>query len=201
MCIGRRSRQRLLQKSRHCINFNVAAHGRDQAIAEFKGHLTGDSQLYGLFLTFGSSLGGSPGEQDVFKKTRFCSKSSGQIVKMCLIVKQRNIQSIGTKKCRYCLLLKSALNHTFQPKFCSTELGILNRFFRCGEGEHADEDDADAMLTCEVQEEEGDEADQAIPEDEQLTRPQLTRAQRLFSLRLAHGKPSQRDLQTAKHIP
>ena len=46
-----------------------------------------------------------------------------------------------------------------------------------GEEEHADEDDADAMLTREVQEEEGDEADQAIPEDEQLTRPQLTRAQ------------------------
>ena len=31
-----------------------------------------------------------------------------------------------------------------------------------------------AMLTREVQEEEGDEADQAIPEDEQLTRSQLT---------------------------
>ena len=43
------------------------------------------------------------------------------------------------------------------------------------EEEHADEDDADAMLTREVQEEEGDEDDQAIPEDEQPSRPQLTR--------------------------
>ena len=45
------------------------------------------------------------------------------------------------------------------------------------EEELADEDDADAMLTREMQEEEGDEAHQAIPEDEQPTRPQLTRAQ------------------------
>ena len=45
----------------------------------------------GLFLTFWRSLGESPSEQDVFKKTRVCSKSSGKIVKMCLIVKQRNI--------------------------------------------------------------------------------------------------------------
>ena len=70
-----------------------------------------------------------------------------------------------------------------------------------GEEEHADEDEADAMPTREVQEEEGDEADQAILEDQQPTRPQLTRAQRLLALRLANGNPSQRDLQTAKHIP
>ena len=57
------------------------------------------------------------------------------------------------------------------------------------------------MLTREVQEEEGDEADQAIPEDEQPTRPQLTQAQRLLALRLAHGNPSQSDLQTARHLP
>ena len=50
-----------------------------------------------FFLTFWRSLGGSPGEQDVFKKIRFCSESSGKIVKLCFIVKQRNIQSIGTK--------------------------------------------------------------------------------------------------------
>ena len=63
--------------------------------------------------------------------------------------------------------------------------------------EHADEDDAER----EVQEEEGDEADQAIPEDEQPTRPQLTRAQRLLALRLAHGNLPQSDLQTARHPP
>ena len=61
-----------------------------------------------------------------------------------------------------------------------------------GEEEPADEDDSDAMLMREVQEEEGDEADQAIPEDEQPAGPQLSRAQRLLSLRLAHGNASQR---------
>ena len=43
-----------------------------------------------------------------------------------------------------------------------------------GEEGPADEDDADAVLTRQVQEEERDEADQAIPEDEQPTRPQWT---------------------------
>ena len=35
----------------------------------------------GLFLTFWRSMGGSLGEQDVFNKTRVCSKSLGKIVK------------------------------------------------------------------------------------------------------------------------
>ena len=65
---------------------------------------------------------------------------------------------------------------------------IATSILTLDEEEHANEDDADAMLTREVQEEEGD-ADQAIPEDEQPTRPQLTRAQRLLALRLAHGNP------------
>ena len=64
---------------------------------------------------------------------------------------------------------------------------IATSILTLDEDEHADEDDADAILTREVQEQEGDEADQAIPEDEQPTRPQLTRAQRLLALRLAHG--------------
>ena len=78
---------------------------------------------------------------------------------------------------------------------------IATSILTLDEEEHADEDDADAILTREVQEEEGNEADQAIPEDEQPTRPQLTRAQRLLALRLAHGNPSQSDLQTARHLP
>ena len=32
----------------------------------------------GLFLTFWRSLGKSPSEQDVFKKTRFCQKTFGK---------------------------------------------------------------------------------------------------------------------------
>ena len=62
---------------------------------------------------------------------------------------------------------------------------IATSVLMVGEEEPADEDDADAMLTREVQEEEGDETDQAIPEDEQRTRPQLTRAQRLITVRRA----------------
>ena len=78
---------------------------------------------------------------------------------------------------------------------------IATSILTLDEEEHADEDDADAMLTRVVQEEEADEADQAIPEDEQPTRPQLTRAQRLLALRLAHGNPSQSDMQSATHLP
>ena len=70
----------------------------------------------GLFLTFWKSLGGSPGKQDVFKKTRCCSKSSGKIVNMCLIVKQRNIQSIGTKNLDIACLVKCLKPHVSSQK-------------------------------------------------------------------------------------
>ena len=73
--------------------------------------------------------------------------------------------------------------------FCSGKRGLLperhlqgkapreiaTSILTVGEEELADEDDVDAMLTCEVQEGEGYEADQAIPEAEKPTRPQLTR--------------------------
>ena len=64
----------------------------------------------------------------------------------------------------------------------------------------ADEDDADAVLTRELQEEGGDEADQAIPEDEQLARPQLTPEHKDCSHCGWHGNSSQRDLQTSKQL-
>ena len=78
---------------------------------------------------------------------------------------------------------------------------IATSILTLDEEEDADEDDADSMLTREVQEEEGDEADQAIPEDEQLSRPQLTRAHRLLALWLARGNPWQSCLQSARHLP
>ena len=60
-------------------------------------------------------MGGSPGEQDVFK--RFCSKSSGKIEKQWFILQQRNLQSIGTKKIDIACFRKVLKTTWFKPDF------------------------------------------------------------------------------------
>ena len=57
----------------------------------------------GLFLTFWRSMGEPLGEQGFHENTFLFEIVRKHSKKMCLIVKQSNIQSIGTKKIRYCL--------------------------------------------------------------------------------------------------
>ena len=80
---------------------------------------------------FGRSLGGSLGEQAVFKKTRFRLKSWEKMVKHSqkgwTTSKQRNIQSIGTKNLDIACFRKVLQTKGFNTHFCFAELDILKR--------------------------------------------------------------------------